>query len=111
LEIQEADRLVLLLKQDLPSNVFVLRNTKERGFVESGIIKIYRNNRLSINREDCVEIMVTIQTELIQQSHGCQYQRGVKLGYTFDFGKDVYDSVEEMIEKSRFLEAIITKVL
>lgn len=111
LAMQEADRLVLLLKQDLPTAV-VERYGKTNGHYDLPTIMIRRNVKTSTHPESCVIFSVVVVKELIQQSHSCQYNKGVSLAYSFGGYKDnKYNSMEEFIEKSGITERIRTLVL
>jgi hypothetical protein len=111
LAMQEADRLVLLLKQDLPTAV-VERYGKANGHYDSPTIMIRRNAQTSTHHSSCVIFSVVVVKESIQQSHSCVYDKGVSLAYSFGgYKENRYNSMEEFVEKSGIAERIRTHVL
>jgi hypothetical protein len=110
--IDEADRLVVLLRQDLP-NAYIFRHSKENGFHESPTIKILRNNRTSTHHESCVSINVNVVKEKCFQTHGCYYQKGVRLAYSESYLESYpkYETMQDLANSSNFQEQIRRKVL
>ena len=112
LAIAEADRLVVLLQQDLP-NACIQRQAKDNGFTECPTIMIRRNINKSTHCDSRVDVHVGVHREWVEQSHECGYLKGVRLVYSkswMDSHKD-YDTMEEFVSKSDFQEQIRRKVL
>jgi hypothetical protein len=106
--LDEADRLVLLLRQDLP-NACIFRHGKENGFHEAPTIKILRNERTSTHYESCVSICVNVVKEKVSQTHGCDYRKGVCLAYATDSFE--YKTMQDLANSKDFQEQIRRKVL
>jgi hypothetical protein len=109
--IDEANRIVKLLRQDLP-NACIYRHSEANGHVDSSRIKILRDRDTSTHYESCVTIEVGVRTEAEGQTHDCYYYKGVELYYYNPYrSDDKYNTMQELANSSNFQEQIREKVL
>ena len=107
---EEAIRLVKLFQEDLP-NACVQKYGKDTGHYDLPSLMIRRNENSSKHYEDCVSIEVKILTETIRDSFGNTYSKGLSLAYRFNYDKNEFNTIEDLVKDSRFLETIRTRVL
>ena len=104
--MDEADRIVKLLQEDLP-HLVVERFGKSNGHHDLPVVSIQPRSG-NVHWEYCVRIEVKVNTETIKQGHGCYYHKGVSLGYEHGCARIRirYNSIEELFEKSQIRESI-----
>ena len=107
---EEARRIVKLFQEDLP-NACVQKYGKETGHYDLPSLMIRRNEKTSKHYEDCVTIEVKILTEIIRDSFGIPYSKGLRLAYRFNYEDNEFNTIEDLVKDSRFLETIRTRVL
>lgn len=107
---EEAIRLVKLFQEDLP-NACVQKYGKETGHYDLPSLMIRRNEKSSKHYEDCVIIEVDVLTETIKDTFGNTYSKGIRLSYRFNYGRDRFNTIEELVKNETFLESIRTRVL
>ena len=107
---EETIRLVKLFQEDLP-NACVQKYGKETGHYDLPSLMIRRNEKTSKHYEDCVTIEVKILTEIIRDSFGNTYSKGLRLAYRFNYEDNEFNTIEDLVKDSRFLETIRTRVL
>lgn len=107
---EEARRIVKLFQEDLP-NACVQKFGKETGHYDLPSLMIRRNENSSKHYEDCVTIEVKILTEPVRDSFGNGYSKGLKLVYKFNYGRNEFNTIEELVKDKTFLESIRTRVL
>ena len=107
---EEAIRLVKLFQEDLP-NACVQKYGKDTGHYDLPSLMIRRNENSSKHYEDRVSIEVKILTETIRDSFGNTYSKGLSLAYRFNYDKNEFNTIEDLVKDSRFLETIRTRVL
>lgn len=107
---EEAIRLVKLFQEDLP-NACVQKFGKETGHYDLPSLMIRRNENSSKHYEDCVIIQVKILTESIRDSFDNTYPQGLRLAYSFNYEKNEFNTIEELVKDKTFLESIRTRVL
>ena len=114
--MQEAERIVKLLSNDLPM-ARVERYGESNGHYELPDVLIAPNTLYGVKRmhhEYYVNISVVVKKETQQQTHGCVYKKGVSLQYQYyntPSSSWLYDSIEELFEKSNALRDIRTRVI
>jgi hypothetical protein len=114
--MQEADRIVALLSKDLPM-ARVERYGESNGHYEMPDVLIAPNTLYGVKRmhhESYVNIGVVVRKEIQQQTHGCVYKKGVSLQYHYHNTPNssmLYDTIEELLEKSNALRDIRTIVI
>jgi len=110
--LDEADRIVVLLREDLP-NACIYRYSKDNGHYESPTIRILRNERTSTHHESCINLYIKVKRGTVIQPYGCAYQKGVHLLYSLGNGcaSTDYHTMEDLVSKSTFLDEIRRKVL
>jgi hypothetical protein len=109
--IDEANRIVELLRQDLP-NACIYRHSKENGYNDSSRIKILRDKNTSTDHYSCVTIEVIVITNEVYQTHGCYYENGVGLAYIDMYrGDEKYNTMQDLANTKYFQEQIREKVL
>jgi hypothetical protein len=105
LATEEAIRLVNLFKADLPT-ASVQKYDSDNGLV------IRRDKNHSTHHEYCVIVMVKIvYLNDVIDSFGNIYSRGVKLQYEYNGSNDRFDTIEELVAKTNFLELVRKRVL
>lgn len=108
---EEAMRLVNLFKSDLPT-ASVQKYGRENGHYDAPSILIRRNESTSTHNESCVNVEVkTVKQRDVEDSFGNRYNRGVKLNYSFNYGDERFETIEELVANKCFLESIRKKVL
>lgn len=107
---EEAIRLVKLFQEDLP-NACVQKYGKETGHYDLPSLMIRRNENSSTHYQNCVSIEVKILTETIRDSFGNTYSKGLSLAYRFNYDRNEFNTIEELVKDSTFLESIRTRVL
>jgi hypothetical protein len=107
---EEAIRLVKLFQEDLP-NACVQKYGKDTGHYDLPSLMIRRNENSSKHYQDCVSIEVKILTETIRDSFGNPYSKGLSLAYRFNYDRNEFNTIEELVKDSTFLESIRTRVL
>lgn len=105
----EAQRIVELLKQDMP-NVCIEVFGKSNGHYEDSKICIQRKEGASGHHENWVEIAVVVIKEVEHLTHGCDYMKGIKLGYKTD-NYTPFSSIEDLFAKSNIKEEIRKKII
>jgi len=106
--MQEAERIVQLLRQDLP-NACVERYGESNGKYDAPSVLIQRKKGRSGHHENYVSIDVVVKKEAVYQSHGCDYKKGVSLLYRHN--DNLFNSIEELFEKSSIADEIRIKIL
>lgn len=107
---EEAIRLVKLFQEDLP-NACVQKYGKENRHYDLPSILIRRNNNTSTHPESCVNVEVIVIREYFHDSFGRTISKGLRLAYRFNYGKEEFNTIEDLVKDSRFLETIRTRVL
>lgn len=107
---EEARRIVKLFQEDLP-NACVQKYGEETGHYDLPSLMIRRNKNSSKHYQDCVIIEVKILTETIRDSFGNTYSKGLKLAYSFNYERNEFNTIEELVKDKTFLESIRTRVL
>jgi hypothetical protein len=109
--IDEADRLVVLLRQDLP-NAYIYRHHEDNRHYESATIDILRNKGACNHHESSVTIEVIVVTEREYQTHDCYYMKGVELNYIHKYGGDEkFNTMQDLANSPKFQNKIREKVL
>jgi hypothetical protein len=109
--IDEADRLVVLLRQDLP-NAYIYRHSKENRHYESATIDILRNKGASSHYESSVTIEVGVITKLEFQTHRCHYEKGVGLNYIHKYcGDEKFNTMQDLANSPKFQNKIRETIL
>ena len=108
---EEARRLVNLFKSDLPT-ASVQKYSSENGHYDLPSVLIRRNESTSTHHESSVNVGVTIVKHRgVEDSFGNRYNRGVKLNYSFNYGDERFETIEELVANKDFLESIRKRVL
>lgn len=112
--IAEADRIVILLQQDLPM-LGVERFGKNNGRVDCPSVIIQKRFGICAHHTECVSFDVKIvYGDYVRQSHGCGYNKPIGLRYEYSGNyneRTSYDSVEDLFKNSQITEDIRTKIL
>jgi len=108
---EEARRLVKLFQTDLPT-ASIQKYGKENGHHDVPTLLIRRNENTSTHYESCVIVEVTIvKYNDVKDSFGNYYTRGVKLKYGYNYGREEFETIEELVSDYHFLESIRRRVL
>lgn len=109
LAMDEAERLAVLLQQDLPM-ACVERFGKSNGKVDTPSVIIQRQKGLSGHHENYVSFdVVLIFGDYVKQSHGCGYHECVGLEYKYNSKK--YTSASELFAMSGIADEIRNKII
>jgi hypothetical protein len=109
LAMDEAERLAVLLQQDLPM-ACVERFGKSNGKVDAPSVIIQRQKGLSGHHENYVSFdVVLIFGDYVKQSHGCGYQECVGLEYRYNSKN--YTSAEKLFAMSGIANEIRNKII
>jgi hypothetical protein len=109
----EADRIVELLKEDLPM-ARVERYGKANQHYDLPDILIARKGDRLPHVSECVTIHVKVRKEYTDQTHGCWYYKGLRLVYEYYNTPDSsaeYESIEQLFEQSNVRNHIRERVL
>ena len=62
--------------------------------------------------DSCVNVEVKIVKQRdLEDSFGNRYNRGVKLNYSFNYGDERFETIEDLVANKCFLESIRKRVL
>lgn len=114
LAMAEAERIAVLLQQDLPM-ACVERFGKSNGKIEAPSVIIQRQRGICGHHENFVSFDVVVKLgEYIHQSHNCGYQNRVGLQYKYynhSNRSSRYNSVEELFSQSNIADEIRKKII
>jgi len=111
LATEEAIRLVNLFKADLPM-ALVQKYGRDNGHSDQPDVLIRRDDTQSSHHESCVLVRVKVaRLNDVIDSFGNIYSRGVKLQYQYNGSNDLFDTIEELVAKTNFLELVRERVL
>jgi hypothetical protein len=108
---EEARRLVKLFQEDLPT-ASVQKYGKENRFYDLPSVLIRRDERSSTHPESCVNVeVVVVRRNDVKDSFGNYYNRCVKLNYRYNYGREEFETIEELVSNHYFLESVRNRVL
>jgi hypothetical protein len=109
----EADRIVLLLREDLPMARVELYG-KANGHYDAPTVLIARKGDRLPHYSECVTIYVKVCKEHAKQTHDCRYYKGLRLVYEYYNTPEktgAYDSIEQLFSESDVLSHIRARIL
>jgi hypothetical protein len=108
---EEARRLVKLFQADLPT-ASVQKYGKENRFYDLPSVLIRRDENTSTHPESCVNVeVVVVRRNDVKDSFGNYYTRCLKLNYRYNYGREEFETIEELVSNHYFLESIRNRVL
>jgi hypothetical protein len=108
---EEARRLVKLFKSDLP-NASIQKYGDGNSFYYLPSVLIRRDENTSTHHESCVNVeVVVVRRNDVKDSFGNYYDRGIKLNYRYNYGKEEFETIEELVSNHYFLESVRNRVL
>ena len=108
---EEARRLVKLFQADLPT-ASVQKYGNGNSYYDLPSVLIRHNENTSTHPESCVNVeVVVVRRNDVKDSFGNYYNRGVKLNYRYNYGREEFETIEELVSDYYFLESIRRRVL